>query len=590
MYFYLFQNNLTGSLPASLPNLPNARGLYLSLCDNLLSGTIPATWRSTSFTLVTLSWRACYCPHLLSPVNAPPLPHLLLQAHPPSGDGLTPPALHPPTHSNRNPLLVGTIPTGLAPWNAHCSGSTLGSSLGLDKPLPYLLGLTIRPQLDPTSAALLSWNPGASLQPCPPYSGQPQGRPGYGGSYAGISCTDTTTGMTFTMNLYGGNKPASGLLTGSIPTELRELRTMTYVELSYNQLGGTLPQSWGQNVTWANFPTPTPGFDQCTQWVFYVNSLSGPLPPLMGNMPRAASAYFRIIDNNFTGTVPAGYSAFGSGVSIAYNPNLFGPLPWNVVVYPESVYYNYAWRSPYLYGTSIGMDRPMALVLADIKAAANPGGSALSGWQLGVTSQPCMGWSSATAGRPTTGLYPSGFTPGITCNDVYSGPALTRVAYGGIAGLSLANTALGGQLPVQLRELRTASTIDFTCALGPSPPPSLPLPSCVDPAAQSLPPSHSSFYPGLPLPSCLASAPRSLTPCDSVLRVSPAQRHRSNTRLSGTIPSVWGQSVAWTTFPTATPGFDIVQYLYFAQNNVCAKGSPLCPAAAQSSPCVSSSL
>ena len=54
-------------------------------------------------------------------------------------------------------------------------------------------------------------------------------------------------------------------------------------------------------MTWNNFPTATPGFDACTSFFFGTNSITGTLPPLMGNVPRAASAAFRVMDNNITG-------------------------------------------------------------------------------------------------------------------------------------------------------------------------------------------------------------------------------------------------------------------------------------------------
>lgn len=176
----------------------------------------------------------------------------------------------------------------------------------------------------------------------------------------------------------------------------------------------------------------------------------------------------RIIFSLLAGTVPATYASFGAGISIAFCPNIFGPLPWNQILFAETAFYLGAWRNPYVYGTSIGLDRPMASILNDVKAALNPNGTALAGWTLGTTLQPCAGYNAVTPGRPTSSIFPGGF-PGITCGDGYTAPALSRVLWGGISQIVLTGFSLGGSLPVQLRELRTANNMDFTCDISPRP-------------------------------------------------------------------------------------------------------------------------
>lgn len=185
------------------------------------------------------------------------------------------------------------------------------------------------------------------------------------------------------------------------------------------------------------------------------------------NPARAAHLKFtaRRVSCVPAGTVPATYSLFSTnGISICHCPNLFGPLLWNITIYPEYLYWSSAWRNTYLLGTSIGNDRPLAAILGDIRAAVNPSGTALAGWTFGSTLNPCAGYSAVTPGRPTSSLYPSGF-PYISCNDVYAGVALTRVVYGGVYSLSLSGVNLGGTVPSQLRDLRSTIVIDLTCAV-----------------------------------------------------------------------------------------------------------------------------
>lgn len=109
---------------------------------------------------------------------------------------------------------------------------------------------------------------------------------------------------------------------------------------------------------------------------------------------------------------------------------------------------------------SIGLDRPMWSILADIKAALGPAG--LPSWNLQPTSvQPCPTWTGQQTGRPTTGQT----LAGIVCRDTTAPVGLMRLVYGGISTLLLPNTVLNGTLPTQLRELRTTTSIDLTCVV-----------------------------------------------------------------------------------------------------------------------------
>ena len=81
--------------PAGLTNLTGQSAtLYLSMCDNLLSGTLPAAWTAASSVLL------------------PPYVSL-----------------------SYNPYLFGPAPTASAVviWTAHCGYNYLGSSIGLPR-------------------------------------------------------------------------------------------------------------------------------------------------------------------------------------------------------------------------------------------------------------------------------------------------------------------------------------------------------------------------------------------------------------------------------------------------------------------------
>lgn len=139
-----------------------------------------------------------------------------------------------------------------------------------------------------------------------------------------------------------------------------------------------------------------------------------------------------------------------------------GALPWNVTVYPEYLNIGGTNANRYIYGTSLGLDRPLPSILSDIRAAVNPSLSVLgTAWPLATSNQWCPTYSGQPTGRLGTGSASTWL--GLSCVDAYSGvSATTRVVYSGTTTLSLGGQALGGTLPVQLRELRYASYIDVS--------------------------------------------------------------------------------------------------------------------------------
>lgn len=61
---------------------------------------------------------------------------------------------------------------------------------------------------------------------------------------------------------------------------------------------------------------------------------------------------------------------------------------------PPTYGVNGGYSSGFLYGTSIGLDRPLASILLDIKAALDPSGAVLGSWNASQ-SQPCRPWTTS---------------------------------------------------------------------------------------------------------------------------------------------------------------------------------------------------
>jgi hypothetical protein len=318
---------------------------------------------------------------------------------------------------------------------------------------------------------------------------------------------------------------------------LRELRTTTNFVLSRNLLTGSLPAPWGQNVSWANFATPTPGFDAALMLDLGQNALSSTLPATVGSL--GSSVGLGLYDNSFTGTVPASYTSL-NWVALSYNPGLVGALPagftsaklfawtsYRAAYY--SWYYVYTagagityggppsysdsggYGTGFLYGTSIGLDRPLASILLDIRAALDPSGAVLGSWNASQ-SQPCRPWTTSPGTIGQNALLPGyggGWRYVSTASSVTGSAdycqvwrdrnaAAARVAAraasyaraalrlqdwhgsnqnvaltptttivntaqtGGIAGLWLSGLGLNGSLPVALQDLLTVRLVTLS--------------------------------------------------------------------------------------------------------------------------------
>lgn len=292
----------------------------------------------------------------------------------------------------------------------------------------------VRLALDPTGV-VLQWT---GNNPCDMWvysatSSQVPASAVFGQSWNGLVCKDTYTTATASATAEGGilslslafpSLNATLPLTGSVPLELRELRTATTINLGGHLLTSTLPACWGQNYSRTFFPAG-PGFDKVTLLGFGMNQLQGSLPPLLGTgMP--AGALIVLDNNNFTGTLPT--SLTGKTVTVAGNWPLYGTVPAGVTVQnatdPTGV-------SRRFFQTSIGLNDAMSNVLLAAKPGLDTIGVLNSSWVPGAN--PCTNWTGVVCGENST--------------------------TGGVTQLLLDSAGLNGTVACELLQLRTVRVL-----------------------------------------------------------------------------------------------------------------------------------
>ena len=338
-----------------------------------------------------------------------------------------------------NPLLVGPLPPGLtlslpsttpAGQPAATSGPAAylyGTSVGLDRPMRDILQ-AVRASLDPSNRTL-TWG---GINPCLPYATQQLGAPAAGQAWNGVACKDSYSAAAKAGEggvaalwpvFFSGN--ATAALAGSVPLELRELRTAAAISLAGHSLAGPLPGCWGQNYSRTYYPSG-PGFDQLTLLGLSSNALTGALPVALGaGLP--AGAVITLANNALSGQLPA--TLANKSVTITGNSGLFGLVPSGVSVLPaaaaDGVVRTY-------YGTAIGLNDTLAHTLLAVKAGLDPTGALNSSWVPGTN--PCFGaWS------------------GVVCGEGAAG--------GGVAALLLDSAQLNGTLPCALLRLSGLQTL-----------------------------------------------------------------------------------------------------------------------------------
>jgi len=119
----------------------------------------------------------------------------------------------------------------------------------------------------------------------------------------------------------------SNNLVGTLPTEISQLTSITYLESIENKLGGTIPNEW-QNLQ--NLTTLIMGFSQ----------LTGTLPSWMPQAwPQLKTMY--LSNNELTGTIPEDFSAFQQLSIMALDDNLLTgrvDVVWNSLQSLEYLY------------------------------------------------------------------------------------------------------------------------------------------------------------------------------------------------------------------------------------------------------------
>ena len=546
----LGQNWLTGTLSSGLASLSSAANIGLAVYDNQISGTIPPSF--TAFSWIAVAYNPLL--YGVIPTGMVTSSQNMLQAWSSLNNGF-----YSYTWGSTVASSSALSNTNLqAP--TYSTGFLFGTSIGLDRPLAAIL-LDLKAAMDPSGTVLTGWN-SSTMQFCPPWQsygsnpGQRTSSPGYGRWLVGLykpSSYGASTGTSY-CNDYGNTPTAPFVYTyasppvvqalsnpmgsavaststvpqtaalaggisslclnavglkGTLPVQLRELRTTTAVLLSRNALTGALPSAWGASVAWNFSGSATKGFDSCVLLDLSQNRLNSTLPSALGYLGKNVGV--ALADNLFSGSVPATYTAL-SWVAVAYNPSLVGVLPAGLAaagkLFAWSAYqcdfFSWTWASAaggrqgfgyppsrenngygtgWLYGTSIGLDRPLANILLDIRAAVDPTGAVLGSWNSSQL-QPCRPFSrdggstfaqnAASPGYGQSWRYVS--TTNVLnsaeyCQDLQAVGSTSSTSptasventqlTGGLAGLWLFGLALRGTLPAVLQELRTASAVNL---------------------------------------------------------------------------------------------------------------------------------
>ncbi|KAL2511443.1 Leucine-rich repeat protein kinase family protein [Abeliophyllum distichum] len=127
--------------------------------------------------------------------------------------------------------------------------------------------MTIKASLDPQNLVLSSWSPNTT-DPC-------------NGSFEGIACSEN--GQVLNISLQGKG------LSGQIPPEIGQLKSLSGLYLHFNQLHGVVPKEIA-NLT------------ELTDLYLNVNNLSGNIPPQIGDM--SALQVLQLCYNKFSGGIP----------------------------------------------------------------------------------------------------------------------------------------------------------------------------------------------------------------------------------------------------------------------------------------------
>ncbi|CAI5512451.1 unnamed protein product [Closterium sp. Naga37s-1] len=179
--------------------------------------------------------------------------------------------------------------------------------------MPALLEL--KTSLDPTGQVLTSWN---SEDEC--------------GAWVGVTC-DPSTWMVVSISL-GSQQPP---LIGSIPSAVATLATLTYIDLSSNNLTGPLPTAIDslsdlqflqlrQNNFSGNIPPAIGSLSKLTGLDLSENQLVGSIPDVLGGLSSLKNLVLN--QNQLSGSIPSSIGALSSLEMLSLELNsLDGSLP-----------------------------------------------------------------------------------------------------------------------------------------------------------------------------------------------------------------------------------------------------------------------
>ncbi|KAL0311664.1 UNVERIFIED_CONTAM: Somatic embryogenesis receptor kinase [Sesamum calycinum] len=151
--------------------------------------------------------------------------------------------------------------------------------------------MAIKSSLDPENLLLSSWSVNAT-DPC-------------NGSFEGIACNEY--GQVVNISLQGKG------LSGQIPTEIGQLKSLSGLYLHFNKLHGLVPKELA-NLT------------ELSDLYLNVNNLSGDIPPEIGDMPNLQVV--QLCYNNLTGNIPTQLGSLKKLNVLALQSNqLTGAIP-----------------------------------------------------------------------------------------------------------------------------------------------------------------------------------------------------------------------------------------------------------------------
>ncbi|KAK6142917.1 hypothetical protein DH2020_023265 [Rehmannia glutinosa] len=154
--------------------------------------------------------------------------------------------------------------------------------------------MTIKASLDPQNLILSSWSPNAT-DPC-------------NASFEGIACNEH--GQVVNISLQGKG------LSGKIPPEIGQLKSLSGLYLHFNKLHGFVPKELS-NLT------------ELTDLYLNVNNLSGDIPPEIGDMSNLQ--VLQLCYNRLTGNIPTQLGSLKKLNVLALQSNqLSGAIPANL--------------------------------------------------------------------------------------------------------------------------------------------------------------------------------------------------------------------------------------------------------------------